>query len=154
MDYRPYEHRDLPGIVALCEAEGWPSLPADRERAHRILTNPGVTSYVAAEGDEVIGFLYLLSDGEVQAYIATMAVHDGHRGRGIGTRLIQAAFAACGAQRIDLLSDADGFYEKLLHQKFSGFRLYPPFAKEDGARADSARAESGRAAGGRSEAAR
>ncbi|HEY2505279.1 MAG TPA: GNAT family N-acetyltransferase [Streptosporangiaceae bacterium] len=130
MDYRPYEHSDLPGIAALCQAEGWPSLPADLDRARRILTNPGVTTYVATEGGDVAGFIYLLSDGEVQAYIATMAVRAGSRGQGIGTRLIQEAFAACGAQRIDLLSGADGFYEKLLHQRLSGFRLYPPFAKD------------------------
>jgi hypothetical protein len=45
----------------------------------------------------------------------------------MGTRLIQEAFGACGAQRIDLLSVADGFYEKLVHTRLSGFRLYPPF---------------------------
>jgi ribosomal protein S18 acetylase RimI-like enzyme len=83
----------------------------------------------AASAGDIAGFLYLLNDGEVQAYIATMAVHAGSRGRGIGTRLIQEAFAACGARRIDLLSGADGFYEKLLHQRLPGFRLYPPFAR-------------------------
>jgi ribosomal protein S18 acetylase RimI-like enzyme len=127
MKYRQYEGRDLPGIIALCEAEAWPSLPADARRAHRILTNPGVTCYVAADGERVAGFVCLLSDGEVQAYIATMAVEAGSRGQGIGTRLIQEAFRVCGAERIDLLSGADGFYEKLIHRKVNGFRLYPPF---------------------------
>jgi predicted N-acetyltransferase YhbS len=127
VDYRPYERRDLPGIVALCEAEGWPSLPADLVRAHRILTNPGVTSYVAVEAGEVIGFAYLLSDGAVQAYLATMAVLATRRRQGVGIELIRAAFAVCGAERIDLLSGADGFYERLLHTRLPGFRLYPPF---------------------------
>ena len=127
LDYRPYEHQDLSGVIELCEAEGWPSLPADPERAHRILTNPGVTSYVAVDADEVVGFIYLLSDGEVQAFIATMAVASGRRGQGIGTRLIREAFDASGAERIDLLSEADAFYEGLIHRRLSGFRLYPPF---------------------------
>jgi ribosomal protein S18 acetylase RimI-like enzyme len=130
MEYRRFEARDLPGVIALCEAEGWPSLPADPGRAHRILTNPGVTSYVAVDGDAVAGFIYLLSDGEVQAYIASMAVAAGSRRRGIGTRLVQEAFASCGAQWLDLLSDADDFYEKLLHHRWSGFRLYPPFVEQ------------------------
>jgi len=127
MDLRPYDHRDLPGIIAICEAEGWPSLPADPERAHRILTNPGVTSYVAVDDDEVVGFAYLLSDGEVQAYLASMAVVASRRGQGIGTGLVREAFAACGAERIDLLSSADGFYDRLVHTRLPGYRLYPPF---------------------------
>jgi ribosomal protein S18 acetylase RimI-like enzyme len=125
MEFRPYEPADLPGIIKLCEAEGWPSLPGDTQRAHRILTNPGVTTFVAVDDDQVAGFIYLLSDGEVQAYIATMAVTAASRGRGIGTRLINEAFMACGAERIDLLSAADGFYEKLPHRRLPGFRLYP-----------------------------
>lgn len=129
MEYRRYERRDLRGVIGLCEAEGWPSIPADPDRANRILTNPGVTSYVAVDDGVVVGFIYLLSDGEVQAYIATMAVSATNRRQGIGTRLIQQAFAACGAERVDLLSDADAFYERLVHERWAGFRLYPPFAQ-------------------------
>lgn len=129
MKYRPYERADLADIIGLCEAEGWPSLPADADRAHRILTNPGITTYVAVDAGEVVGFIYLMSDGEVQAYISAMAVDTGCRGQGIGTRLIQEAFATCGAERLDLLSHADGFYETLLHNRVSGFRLYPPFSR-------------------------
>lgn len=126
MHCRPYEQRDLGAILELCVAEGWDSLPADAVRAHRILTNPGVTTFVAADDtDRVVGFLYLLSDGEVQAYIASMAVASSYRGQGIGTRLVNEAVTASGAQRADLLSDADGFYESLPYVRRSGFRIYP-----------------------------
>ena len=102
------------------------SLPADAVRAHRILTNPGVTTFVAADDtDSVVGFLYLLSDGEVQAYIASMAVASSYRGQGIGTRLVNEAVTASGAQRADLLSDADGFYESLPYVRRTGYRIYP-----------------------------
>jgi predicted N-acetyltransferase YhbS len=67
--------------------------------------------------------------GEVQAYIATMAVASGRRRQGIGTRLIQEAFDASGAVRVDLLSQADAFYDRLVHRRLSGFRLYPPFTE-------------------------
>ncbi|MGH9017195.1 MAG: GNAT family N-acetyltransferase [Acidimicrobiales bacterium] len=129
MDYRPYQWQDLDAVIELCRAEGWPSLPADPERAQRILTNPGVTAYVAADDGEVRGFLYLLSDGEVQAYLATMVVAAGHRSRGTGWRLLHEAFAACGAERIDLLSTADGFYRRFPHTAHAGFRLYPPVSR-------------------------
>jgi GNAT superfamily N-acetyltransferase len=127
MEYRPYVRADLPGVLALCEAEEWPSLPGDAERAHRIFTNPGVTTYVAAGRGGVAGFIYLLSDGEVQAYVALMAVERSQRRHGIGRDLIEHAFAVCGAERLDLLSAADAFYERLPHQRWSGFRLHPPF---------------------------
>ena len=128
MEYRPYEASDLPGVLGLCKDEDWESLPADPARAHRALTNPGVTSYVAVDDHAIVGFIYLLSDGEVQAYIALMAVAAQWRRQGIGTRLIQEAFAVCGAQRLDLLSAADAFHERLVHQRWVGFRLHPPFA--------------------------
>jgi ribosomal protein S18 acetylase RimI-like enzyme len=128
MEYRPYEREDLSGVLSLCEAEAWPSLPGDPERANRVFTNPGVTTFVAIGRGEVSGFIYVLSDGEVQAYIALMAVAAEYRRQGIGTALIEAAFAACGAERLDLLSAADAFYENLPHQRWSGFRLHPPFA--------------------------
>jgi ribosomal protein S18 acetylase RimI-like enzyme len=127
VEYRPYELEDLLQVVTICEADDWGSLASDPERAHRVLTNPGVTSYVALDHGIVVGFAYLLSDGEVQAYLALMAVAATHRRRGIGGALIQESFRGCGAERLDLLSIADSFYESLVHQRWNGFRLYPPF---------------------------
>src|SRR5215213_1846576 len=50
------QRRDLEGVLDLCRDDGWPSLPADPARADRILTNPGVTTYVAVDGEAVAGF--------------------------------------------------------------------------------------------------
>ena len=128
MDLRPFAPQDLDEVLDLCRAEGWPSLPADPERAGRLLTNPGVTTYVAEDGGAVVGFAYALSDGELQAYPATVVVATGHRRRGVGRRLVDAAFSAfsaCGAERLDLLSTADPFYETFVHAGWSGFRTYP-----------------------------
>ena len=50
MTIAQYEHTHLPGILALCEAEDWPSLPADASRAHAVFTAPGVTTVVALVG--------------------------------------------------------------------------------------------------------
>ena len=93
----------------------------------RILTAPGVTTIVAAESREVIGFAQLFSDGELQAYLATMAVKQTRRGKGIGRSLITEALRLAGGQRIDLLSEetATGFYQTFPHVKKPGFRLYP-----------------------------
>ena len=127
MEIRRFEPRDLPGIIRLCQAEGWPSFPADPERALRILTAPGVTTVVAAADGAVIGFAELFSDGEVQAYLANLAVDAASRGAGIGRRLVTEALRLAGGERIDLLSEeaAAGFYRSFPHFEEPGFRLYP-----------------------------
>jgi predicted kinase/predicted N-acetyltransferase YhbS len=122
---RPYERRDLPTVLRLHEDEGWPSLPGDPERAHRALTNPGVIAHVADDGTEVVGFAYALSDGELQAYLANLVVDRTRRLQGIGTSLVESVAEASGAERLDLLSVADGYYERFPHRRLPGFRLFP-----------------------------
>jgi ribosomal protein S18 acetylase RimI-like enzyme len=130
-----FELRHLAGVLALCAAEGWPSLPADPQRAHRVLSAPGVTTVVAVAGQagEVVGFAELFSDGELQAYLAGLLVAPGWRGIGVGRVLVAEAFRRGGGQRIDLLSEdaAVGFYQALNHREKRGFRLYPPFTAGD-----------------------
>jgi GNAT superfamily N-acetyltransferase len=127
VNVRPYEHGDLEGVFALHVAEGWPSFPSDPVRAHRILTNPGVTSFVAVDDGRVVGFTYMLSDGEIQAFLANIVVAADARKQGVGRQLIAAALRKAGGERIDLLSSADEFYAHLPHHRWAGFRIYPPF---------------------------
>lgn len=128
VDVTRYERRDLDGVVDLCRAEGWPSFPADPERAHRVLTAPGVTAVVAREGDDVVGFAYIQSDGEIQAHLSNIAVARTRRRRGIGRRMLQLAIEIAGGQRIDLATEsAPEFYESLTHQRWAGYRIHPPF---------------------------
>jgi ribosomal protein S18 acetylase RimI-like enzyme len=128
VEYRDYVERDLPQVIALCVAEGWPSFAEDAARAHRALTAPGVTTVVSVDGDQVVGFAQLLSDSEIQACLATIAVSGSHRRQGIARRLIGEALERAGGIRVDLITEtAEPFYETLTHKRFSGFRIYPPF---------------------------
>jgi ribosomal protein S18 acetylase RimI-like enzyme len=121
-----YLEAHLPGILAICEAEDWPSLPADPARAHTVLTAPGVTTVVALDGEQVVGFAYLQSDGHIQSHLSQMAVHRNHRRQGIGRALLEYAAPLTGAQRIDLVTDtAEAFYASFPHRTFNGFRIYP-----------------------------
>jgi ribosomal protein S18 acetylase RimI-like enzyme len=121
-----YEQAHLAGVLALCEAEQWPSFPADPDRAHKVLTAPGVTTVIALDGELVIGFAYLQSDGHIQAHLSQMAVHHGYRRKGIGRALLEYAAPLTGAQRIDLVTDtAEAFYASFDHRALSGFRIYP-----------------------------
>lgn len=125
----PFTAAHLAGVVRLCQAEGWPSFPDDPARAARLLTAPGVTSVVAVTvaSAEVVGFAQLYSDGELQAFLASMAVDVDWRGRGVGRAMVEAALRRAGGDRIDLLSedDAVGFYESFPHFRKPGVRLYP-----------------------------
>ncbi len=123
---------DLDGVLRLCEAEGWPSFPADPERASRVLTAPGVTTVVAVDDQRVVGFAQLFSDGELQAFLANIAVDVRTRGEGLGRALVMEALRLAGGQRVDLLSedDAAAFYESFPHFRKPGYRLYP-FHRDD-----------------------
>ena len=128
MDYRRYQPSDLDQVVALCAAEGWPSYPENPARAGRALTAPGVTTVVAIEQGLVLGFAQLLSDGEIQAYLALIAVAPHLRRQGVGRQLLDLGLREAGGMRIDLLTEeAGGFYAALRHRRLAGYRLYPPF---------------------------
>jgi ribosomal protein S18 acetylase RimI-like enzyme len=124
----------LDGVLRLCAEEGWPSFPADPARALRALTAPGVTSVVAIREDEVVGFAQVLSDGEIQSYLALLSVDRRFRRQGIAQALLREAAARAGGVRIDLLSEetAAGFYERLPHRRKPGYRIFPPFSVERG----------------------
>jgi hypothetical protein len=125
--YEPFDAVHLDAIVALCSAEGWPSFPADPARAARALTAPGVTTIVATEHGDVLGFATMLSDGAIQAYLSLLVVAASRRREGIGTTLVGEAFGRSGAQRVDLLAeeDAEDFYTAMPHRRLPGFRVYP-----------------------------
>lgn len=131
MDVVAYELSDLAGVVALCAAEGWASFTEDPERTDRVLVAPGVTAVVARDGDAVVGFAYLQSDGEIQAHLSCIAVAATHRRRGIARALLHEGLQQAGGARIDLVTDtASDFYASLTHQPHQGFRIYPPFVSE------------------------
>jgi GNAT superfamily N-acetyltransferase len=112
--------------VELCRAEAWLTFASDPDRSHRALTNSGVTTLVATDADAVVGFICVLSDGEVQAYITAIAVQASHRRRGIGSALVTRALRSAGGERLDVLSESRHFYPSIPHRRLGGFRLYPP----------------------------
>ncbi|MGH7024586.1 MAG: GNAT family N-acetyltransferase [Caulobacteraceae bacterium] len=133
MDIRPYTPADLPGVLRLCNLEGWEWLQADPARANKALTAPGVTTMVAVEGGALVGFAQLQSDGEVQAHLSQIAVEPAHRRKGVARELIVQALRAAGGVRIDLIANegAEDFYRALPHFRREGFRLYPEYSGPD-----------------------
>ena len=123
-----FDRSHLTGIVTLCEAEGWSSLPTDPERALGILGGERAVTAVALDGDTVVGFAFaFVGGGALDAYLSMMAVHANRRREGIARLLLGELFRLSGVQRIDLLAEtgSEPFYESLPHFTFQGYRIYP-----------------------------
>ena len=116
----------LDSTVALCTDLDWPSY-VEPNAARIAFTAPGSVTYVALDGDRVVGLSHLLTNGVVHAHLSLVGVLPTHRRQGLGRELIQAAFRDSGAKWLDLWSDSDAieFYRSFLHQERPGFRIYP-----------------------------
>ena len=96
--------------------DGWPNPPSP-EAHHRLLASS--SHFVVAQevgSTQVVGYITALSDGVLSAYIPHLEVLESHRGRGLGSALVQSMLELLGdIYMIDLMCDADiqPFYEKL-----------------------------------------
>jgi predicted N-acetyltransferase YhbS len=122
---RRFIAEDASAICALCQAEGWDYWD-DTERVGRALGAPGVTTLVAERGGQLVGAIEVISDGAINWVIGAMIVSPEVRNEGIGTRLLEAAFEASGAKRLDLQTEDDGprFYRRFEGREMVAFRLY------------------------------
>jgi GNAT superfamily N-acetyltransferase len=127
MEIVAYEPRHLEAVLVLCKAEGWTTFAANRERAARAMSAPGVTALVAVEEDRLLGFAQAVGDGAITAYLCMLLVAADARGRGIGKALVERTLVEARVLRLDLLSseDAMSLYERFPHNTMPGFRLYP-----------------------------
>jgi ribosomal protein S18 acetylase RimI-like enzyme len=83
-----FEAVHLDGILRICAAQGWPTFPADPDRALRALLAPGATTVVTLDdAGTVVGFAHALADG-VTVYLAELLVAPEHRGRGLGRQML------------------------------------------------------------------
>ncbi|HLO99888.1 MAG TPA: GNAT family N-acetyltransferase [Fimbriimonas sp.] len=85
------------------------------EKLHSMLSGSEF-ALLALEGEKVIGYIAVLGDGAVFAYISSLEVLEPYRGRGIGKELVRRVIAAYQDRyAVDLLCDETllAFYEPL-----------------------------------------
>ena len=125
--YEKILREHIEGIISLCQVEGYTSYTEDEDLTWRVLSAPGITTFVAVDGDDVVGFIQMQSDGYIQAHISNIVVASNHRRQGIGRRLVEEAFTHAGGKRIDLITEgADDFFHSFWHQdRWRGYRIYP-----------------------------
>lgn len=120
-----FERVHLAGAMELFAAARW-SYASDAERTWRALTAPGSISLVALLDEQVVGVAQTIGDGELQAFLAALLVHERHRRRGIARALVAEAIRRTPGTRVDLISCADDLYQALGFRHVSGFRLTIP----------------------------
>jgi len=121
MIYRPYISADFPALYAIEEICFQPPFRFPRRYLRRLLESPGTTSWIAEEDGQIAAFAVADCEWEptgLRAYIQTIEVLPGMRGRGIGNELlrrIEDSVRHLGAQAIWLHVDS---------QNAAAIRLY------------------------------
>lgn len=96
--------------------EHWPDPPSPAR--HLDLLHGSLAVALAIDGDtrEVVGFATAVGDGVLAAYIPLLEVLPTHRGRGLGTNLVEALIDSVSpCYMLDVACDDDvvPFYERL-----------------------------------------
>jgi len=123
VNIRAWIDTDFPTIQQLSAVEGWPT-PVKRPNEALSAWQKSWPTLVVVNGNEIIGFLRALTDGQVTTYIAEILISPRWRGQGLGQGLIEVCHRLYPSTRLDLLStaSADSFYEANDFRQFKGFR--------------------------------
>ncbi len=118
---RAWQEADFQAIQRLTAQQGW-TTPTNRPTEALLAWRHSWPALVVTEGEQVIGFVRALTDGEVTTYIADLLVDPRYRRRGLGRLLVEACHALYPHTRLDLISEEDAvpFYRR------EGFRELGP----------------------------
>lgn len=95
--------------------DGWPSHPSP-ERHLELLRGSLAIALAVEEDGRVVGFANAVGDGVLTAYVPLLEVLPSHRGRGLGTRLVERLLDELEpCYMVDVACDDDvvPFYERL-----------------------------------------
>ena len=111
---RPIMEEDYDNVVSASADEGWTTYSARRRDFIKAL---GKSLFlVAYDGNAFVGYARAISDGHITTYLCELLVVKAYRRRGVGGMLVERVRETFPKTRVDLISEADGFYEK------TGFR--------------------------------
>lgn len=111
---------DVQQIFELYQTENWTTL--SKMRVAKLLET--TTYLVVEENGQIIAFARYLTDGVLTTFLAELLVVSHCRGQGIGQRLIDTIRMQAPETRLEAISEADEFYEKIGFRKVGqGYRL-------------------------------
>ncbi|MTV64632.1 GNAT family N-acetyltransferase, partial [Streptococcus pneumoniae] len=78
---------------------------------------------VVEENQKILGFARYLTDEVMTTFLAEIIIDKAYRGKGLGRRLIAEIHQKHPLTRIELISEADGFYRSISFKPVgTGFR--------------------------------
>ena len=76
------------------------------------LFSTNLSHYLVLEEDQkILGFARYLTDEVMTTFLAEIIIDKAYRGKGLGRRLIAEIHQKYPLTRIELISEADGFYQ-------------------------------------------
>jgi ribosomal protein S18 acetylase RimI-like enzyme len=122
---REINENDYDNIISACVKNNWNTF--NRRRQDFIKSLEKSTVIVAYDGDNFAGFARFMSDGYITTFICELLVAETYRKKGVGRMIVNHISERFPKTRIDLISEADLFYEKIgLCKLGRGYRK-PPF---------------------------
>ena len=117
MDIRTYDRYDEAEVLSLYESVGWVAYT----RAPQVLRagfEGSLFCLAAYEGDELVGLLRAVGDGQTVVLLQDILVRPDHQRQGVGTGLVRAALDRCAdVRQVQLVTDdrrsTIAFYESL-----------------------------------------
>ncbi|AZO11535.1 MULTISPECIES: GNAT family N-acetyltransferase [unclassified Mesorhizobium] len=110
-ELQAFEPHHIEGAVALSRQENWPHRPQDWQMALQLSSG----AVALDDRGRVTGTILVTPYGADCAMINMVIVDSNERGKGLGRRLMQQAFALAGERPLRLVATADGMplYQKL-----------------------------------------
>jgi GNAT superfamily N-acetyltransferase len=105
---------------------GWPSPPSPERHLELLRGSKHVVLARDEESSRVVGFVNVVGDGVLSAFIPLLEVLPAYQGQGIGTELVRRALdLARNRYMVDLLCDEGlvPFYERFGMQRVAGMAL-------------------------------
>lgn len=93
---------DREQLLSLYADVGWTAYTRDPDSLHRAVRN-SYEVYTLWLGEELVGLLRVVGDGEHIAYVQDLLVKQAHQGKGLGSRLLKRMEEDCFAIRQKIL---------------------------------------------------
>ena len=132
MQIRHYTPPDEPALFRLLAEAGpdWSAYTLEPGRTCYARALSRSVTYLALEGPDAIGYVRCREDDGFGVYVYDLLVATAHRGRQIGRLLMEQICADYPDQTVYVMSDADGYYEKLGYARAGSIFIVRPRQQE------------------------